>query len=174
MDKAHHATGLATTLHQHIIATLPRIITGVVVFIVAWIIALITKLIIRHLSNRTKSRRYLLALMAKIAYVVIIIIGIITALGTMGINVLALVTGLGLASFAVAFALKDTLSNTLAGFIVLFYEPFKINDNIVVHNEEGEVVEINLRYTVLQAQGKHIMVPNATVLTNIVTVQDQG
>lgn len=172
MDKVTHAKGLVATLHQHIIAALPRIITGVVVFIVAWIIALIVKFIIRHLSNRTKSRRYLLALMAKVAYVVIIIVGAITALGTMGVDILALVTGLGLASFAVAFALKDTLSNTLAGFIVLFYEPFKINDNIVVNTEEGQVIEINLRYTILQAEGKQIMVPNATVLTNIVTVRE--
>ncbi len=172
MDKVNHIKGFISTAHQQVIAALPRIITGVIVFIVAWIIALIVRSIISRLSNHTMSRRYLFALLAKVAYVVIIIIGIITALGTMGINVLALVTGLGLASFAVGFALKDSLSNTLAGFIILYYEPFRIGDTIGVTNENGRVTEINLRYTVLQSEGKHIMVPNSTVLTNTVIVQD--
>jgi len=172
MDKVNHLKGFIATAHQQVIAALPRIITGLVVFIVAWIIALIARSIIRHLSNHTKSRRYLFGLLARITYIIIIIFGIITALGTMGINVLALVTGLGLASFAVGFALKDSLSNTLAGFIILYYEPFKINDNVSITKEEGKVIEINLRYTVLQSEGKHIMVPNSTALTNIITVQD--
>lgn len=172
MDKVNHIKGFIATAHQQVIAALPRIITGVIVFIVAWIIALIVRSIIRHLSNHTKSRRYLFGILAKVAYVIILILGFITALGTMGINVLALVTGLGLASFAVGFALKDSLSNILAGFIVLYYEPFKINDDVSVTNEEGKVAEINLRYTVLQAEGKHILVPNSTVLTNTVIVKN--
>lgn len=105
-------------------------------------------------------------------YVTVLIFGAITALGTMGINVAALVAGLGLTGFAVGFALKDVLSSVFSGFLILFYEPFQINDRIKISNTVGKVIDINLRYTVLQEENKRIMIPNSTVLTNIVTKED--
>lgn len=99
---------------------------------------------------------------------------IISALGTPGIDVSAIVTGLGLTGFALGFALKDAISNILAGSLILIYRPFNRNDTIKVANNEGVVEEIDLRYTTLKAEGKKILIPNATLLTNIVIVIKEG
>ena len=163
-----------TTIHHQIITVSPKIITGVIVFFVGWLLAFVIRFLIRRISTHTKGRRYLLKLLSTTAYVIILLLSLITALGTMGIDVLALVTGLGLAGFAVGFALKDSLSNMLAGFMLLFYEPFTVDNTINVTNVEGKVADINLRYTVLHSDGKRIMVPNSTVLTNSVTVMEQA
>jgi small-conductance mechanosensitive channel len=99
--------------------------------------------------------------------------GIVTALGTLGINVGAMIAGLGLVGFALGFALKDLLSNFLAGFLILIYNPFVRGDQIRVTEHEGVVIEINLRYTVLQGDHKRILIPNATLFSNAVIVHRQ-
>ena len=58
------------------------------------------------------------------------IIGAIRTPGTVGVDVSALVAGLGLAGFAIGFALRDAVSNTLAGVLVLMYQPFRVGDDI--------------------------------------------
>jgi hypothetical protein len=96
--------------------------------------------------------------------------GTITALGTIGIDIWAMVAGLGLVGFALGFALKDLLSNFLAGFLILLYNPFVRGDVIAVSGNEGQVVEINMRYTVLQNNEKRILIPNSTLFQNNVIV----
>jgi len=150
---------------------LPKIAVALVVLLLFWLAGIIIKRFIMGLANRTKTRRYLLRLVGTTTKVTILVIGVIVALGTMGINVTAMVASLGLAGFAVGFALKDTLSNLLAGFMVLFYQPFKPGDTIEVSKVEGEVIDINLRYTVVQTDSQRTLVPNSTVLNNPVTVQ---
>ena len=55
--------------------------------------------------------------------------------GTVGVDVSALVAGLGLAGFAIGFALRDAVSNTLAGVLVLMYQPFRVGDDIKTGKE---------------------------------------
>jgi small conductance mechanosensitive channel len=92
----------------------------------------------------------------------------------MGIDVTALVTGLGLTGFAVGFALKDIISNALSGMLVILYKPFKNGDHISVTALEGTVADVNLRYTVLNAEGKRIFVPNSSLMTNPIIVTVPG
>jgi small conductance mechanosensitive channel len=97
----------------------------------------------------------------------------VTALGTLGINVSALVAGLGLTGFALGFAFKDALSNLLAGILILIYRPFMRGERISVTGLEGEVAELNFRYTVLRTPEKRILIPNSTLFTNAVTVMEK-
>jgi len=150
----------------------PKVLVGVIILIVAGLIAIIVKYCIIRLGRRSKKHPYLYRLIGSTVKIVIFIIGLIVALGTMGINVTALVASLGLAGFAVGFALKDTLSNLLAGFMVLFYQPFRAGDYIVVGKVEGKVIDINLRYTVVKTDSEQTYVPNSTILSSPVTVKD--
>jgi small-conductance mechanosensitive channel len=97
----------------------------------------------------------------------------VTALGTIGVNVGALVAGLGLSGFALSFALKDALANMLAGISILLYRPFHIGDYISVTGLEGQVVSIELRYTTLKTKKNKVLVPNSNLFTNPISVQAQ-
>jgi len=79
--------------------------------------------------------------------VALIIFGFITAPGTLGVNISALVAGLGLTGFALGFAFRDALPNVLAGIMILFYHPFRRGDRVVITGLEGQVTAIDLRYT---------------------------
>jgi small-conductance mechanosensitive channel len=84
----------------------------------------------------------------------------------MGVNVSALVAGLGLTGFALGFALKDVLSNLIAGILILLYRPFRLNDYITVGGLQGIVTEIDLRYTRLEKEGEAYLIPNSVLFTN--------
>ena len=127
---------------------------GVVVVILLFVIlSKILKRAITKVSERMDIESQLTSLLARTSGITLIIFGFITALGTLGIDVSALVAGLGLTGFALVFALKDTISNLLSGILILLYKPFKIGNHISISGYEGVVVSIDLRYTELDSDG---------------------
>lgn len=109
-------------------------------------------------------------LLASVAHVALNALGIITALGTLGVNITGIVAGLGLTGFALGFALKDSISNLLAGVMILLYRPFEVGDRIDVSGLAGTVVHVDLRYTELDNERERILVPNAKMLTDPIRV----
>lgn len=95
----------------------------------------------------------------------IIIIAIITALAQLGVNVIAAMTGFGIAGIAISFAAKDTLGNIIAGFMILWDKPFMVHDWIEVDEQFGKVQAITLRTTrILTLSGEHVVIPNQTII----------
>ncbi len=127
-----------------------------------------------QIAERFSLDQHLTLLLIRTCRVAIIVVGSITALGTIGINVSALVTGLGLTGFALGFALKDTISNLLAGILILLYQPFRLGDSIDVTGFSGTVVTIDLRYTELDQSGQKILIPNAKLFTDPIVVVEQS
>ena len=82
-----------------------------------------------------------------------------------------LVAGLGITSVAIGFAFKDILQNWLAGLLLLIRRPFLVGDEIVVNDFEGKVEWIETRATMIRTyDGRRVIIPNADVFTNAVTV----
>ena len=78
---------------------------------------------------------------------------------------------LGVSGVAVGFAFRDILQNFLAGILILITEPFVINDQIVFKDFEGTVEHIQTRATTIKTyDGRRIVIPNAELFTNSVTV----
>src|SRR5690606_21360509 len=87
----------------------------------------------------------------------------------MGLDITALITGLGLTGFALGFALKDVLSNLISGIMLLIYRPFQIGDQIAMGTYEGKIETIRMRDTVLRGyDGRMIIIPNSKLITEVV------
>jgi small conductance mechanosensitive channel len=154
---------------------LTRLLAAVVIFVVSFLLARFIERILKGFLSRSSRLSVDLAqLVAQVTSITIVVFGVVTALGTMGVDTKALVAGLGLTGFALGFALKDAISNFLAGFLIMFYEPFRRGDLIQVGDHTGTVMEINLRYTVLDAENQRVLIPNANMLTNAVIVKRGG
>jgi small conductance mechanosensitive channel len=150
---------------------LPRIGIGILVFLCFWLAgALLRRFIFRVGQVTDFNTRFIIRLAGRTASVSLIAFGAVTALGTMGIDVSALVAGLGLTGFALGFAFKDVLANFLAGILILLYRPFELNDYIAVTGWEGTVTEIDLRYTTLQKEERTYLIPNSILLTNSISL----
>lgn len=149
---------------------LPKLVGLIIVIGVFIILSSISKKIILKISQSLDLDQSLSHLFARTIRITLIIIGLITALGTIGIDVSALVAGLGLTGFALGFALKDTISNILSGILILFYRPFKVGDEIKISSHQGKVLSIDLRYTKLASEDINVLIPNAKLFTEPVTV----
>jgi small-conductance mechanosensitive channel len=78
-----------------------------------------------------------------------------------------ILAGAGLLTFVIGFALKDIGENFLAGIILAFKSPFKLDDLIEVNNIEGFVKDINIRETQIKTpDGKDVFLPNSIILKN--------
>ena len=161
---------LAQYLLDEAILWMPRIIGVAVILVAFFILAKIVKRIIFSAAERLKLDSNLTSLLARTSNITLMIFGFITALGTLGINVSALVAGLGLTGFALGYAMKDTISNLLSGVLILLYRPFETGDRIKVSGYEGIVISINLRYTELDSEGNKVLIPNSKLFTDPITV----
>ena len=157
-------------LATQVVLFAPRFVTSVLILLAFWLASVAVQNLIGRLGRRSDLTGDVLNLLQQVAKTALLIVGGITALGTMGINVSALVAGLGLTGFALGFAFRDILSNVLAGTLILVYHPFHRNDRIEVLGFEGIVIAIGLRYTALQAEDKKILIPNSNIFTNPVIV----
>ena len=171
-EQLDQASQILTPFIESFYGALPDIVAGLVVFVAFFIAAAVARKVLRRVGARVEAgKRPLVMLAGETLRYVLIVIGLISGLGTMGIDVTALVAGLGLTGFALGFALRDAVSNLIAGLLILLYQPFGPGDKIKVGGNSGTVIDINFRYTILKADdGTIVHVPNGTMFSNPVTV----
>ena len=148
----------------------PKIFNGLLIMLLFWVGGFVAEYVLRTISRRYTTQQDFLALMARVSRIGLFILGTISALGTMGLNITALVASLGLTGFALGFALKDALSNVLAGMLVMIYKPFKIGSTIKVIGYEGRVQRIDLRYTTIVCENRRILIPNSSLFNNPIEI----
>jgi small-conductance mechanosensitive channel len=162
-------TDVFTELHGSLLKALPGMFRGVLVFLVFWIVAAAGRRVIALAAPRVRADTGVVLLLSRVYYYGILIFGLLTALQAGGLNVTALVTGLGLTGFALGFALKDVLSNLLSGIMLLLYRPFNIGDQIRMGEYEGTIETIRMRDTLVRAaDGRLIVIPNTKLITEVV------
>ncbi|QKT04531.1 mechanosensitive ion channel [Ectothiorhodospiraceae bacterium 2226] len=150
---------------------LPRIGAGLLILGVFWGFGwAVCRITARIGRGGDQAARDVVELVGQAMKYGLIVIGAISALGTIGINVSALIAGLGLTGFALGFALRDALSNLLAGVLVLIYKPFRRGAYINVAGFDGIVTGIDLRYTTLQRGPQRILIPNSVLFTHSIVL----
>lgn len=161
--------GILEGFRAKVIAAGPAVLTGAAVLFVFWIVAAIGRRLIALTAPRVKADTGVVLLLSRLYYYGVLAFGFITALGTAGINVGALVAGLGLTGFALGFALKDVLSNFVSGIMLLAYRPFQIGDVIEMGEFLGTIETIRIRDTLVRtSDGRLVIIPNTKLITEVV------
>lgn len=89
------------------------------------------------------------------------VIALLLVLQNLGYKIDTLITGLGIAGVAVAFAMQKVLEDIFSALSIYFDRPFSIGDFVVVGQDMGTVKEIGLRSTRIQSlQGPEIVISN--------------
>ena len=100
--------------------------------------------------------------LTRITHYLIMIIGAVVAFQFIGIDLTGLAIILGFLSVGIGFGLQNITSNFVAGLILLLERPIKVGDRIMVGNQEGDVVEINMRSTTIRTLNNvSVIVPNS-------------
>lgn len=112
-----------------------------------------------------------LPLVNKVVRFLIIILGAVFALDRLGLNIAPLLAGAGVMGLALSLAAKDTLSNLIAGVLLIMDRPFQVGDRIELWSSPaetgswGDVIEIGLRATKIRnPDNLVIVVPNNEIM----------
>ena len=141
----------------------------ILILFIAWSIS---KLLQRALNRLGQSRHSLnqaaLYTIARLAHYVIIIIGLVIGLSSIGIDFTNFALIAGALSVGIGFGLQTTVSNFVSGLIILFERNLKVGDFIELDAElAGEVKEINVRSTLINTNDNvDIVVPNSDLVSN--------
>ena len=107
-------------------------------------------------------------LIERIVRVVVLGLFLIMALQNLGVELLPLIAGLGVAGAGVALAMQGVLGNLAAGLTIIFTRPFHLGDYISIAKEEGEVLDISLFNTVLgHPDLSRVVIPNRKIVGEI-------
>jgi len=131
------------------------------------------KIFKKYLENKIKNgldgekRKRIQTLTSTIGGTLRLVIWLLTfliVLSELGINIGPILASLGLVGFAVSMAAKDILSDFISGIFVLLEDQYHVGDKIKVGNLEGEVVEFNLRRTIIKDEnGVFHLIPNSQI-----------
>lgn len=122
--------------------------------------------------NKIAPNAFIADLLRQIVRLVFIGLAVVLALDILGATaVLSTVLGAaGIMGLAVGFAVRDTVENYIASILLSIRQPFQPNDAVKIGDQEGVVVMLTSRATVLMSyDGNHIRIPNATVFKGVIT-----
>ena len=149
---------------ESIILKLPNIAMAVLVMFLFYFLARGIRKVLKRTVLRKISQVSIQEIIAKVVFVIIILIGFFIALGVLDLDkvLTSILAGAGVVGLAVGLALQGTLSNTFGGLILSFMPQLKINDFISADGVSGFVTEISLRNIILKKPDNNVVViPNS-------------
>jgi small-conductance mechanosensitive channel len=155
---------------QSLVANLPNYVLALAAFLFMLLVGVVAASQVRRAVARTRAHYGLQNLLASLTRLFFGAVGVVLALGILGIDPAAIVAGFGVAGLVFGIAFKDILENFMAGIILLLRQPFTVGDRVVTNGVEGIVTEVNLRSTILKTyDGEEVRVPNGAVLRQPLT-----
>ncbi len=141
------------------------------ILLVFWIIAGLVKRAVKKAAAVNDTFPELLEqFFIKISFRMVMLIGLLVALSSVGFNVGALLALIGGASFIIGFALQDTLGNFASGLMLLIYRPFDVGDVVEVGGVSGKIDQVSLVSTTIRTfDNKMVLVPNKKVWGEVIT-----
>ncbi len=127
----------------------------------------------KNITSQTRSKfdDVILDLLKRFATVLIFVTAGILALDVLGVNIMPFIAGAGVVGIAIGFAAKDTLSNVIAGVLLILDRPFEVGDRIEVWSAPansatwGDVLHIGLRATKIRTTDNIvIIIPNNEIM----------
>lgn len=146
----------------------PRLLSALLILAVGyyvgrWVARMLDKLLTRMDLDITIRQ-----LLMRTARGLVLVLFLIMALQNLGVDLLPLIAGLGVAGAGIALAMQGVLSNLAAGLTIIFTRPYRVNEYISIVNEEGQVENISLFSTTLShVDLSRVVIPNRLIAGEI-------
>ncbi|NVN55356.1 mechanosensitive ion channel [bacterium Scap17] len=106
----------------------------------------------------------------QIAYAILVVMVLLTALDQLGVDTTSMIAALGAAGLAIGLALQSSLSNLASGFLLVTLRPFKKGDYVEAAGTAGSVDQITMLQTrLVTPDNRKVTVPNSSVMSNTIT-----
>lgn len=146
----------------------PKLLVAVAILTAGYIAGRWVGRMVERLLHRFKLEPPVQSLLVRIAHLVVVLLFGVMALQNLGVELLPLIAGLGVAGAGIALAMQGILGNVAAGLTIIFTQPFHVGDYISIADEEGEVLDISLFSTVLgHTDRSRVLIPNRKIVGEI-------
>jgi len=150
---------------------LNNLVIASIIFIITHIVSRSLDIIIRSWGHKIASKidsridDDLVPLFVNITKVVVLSTGVLMVLSRFNIDIAPFIASLGVAGFAIGFAVKDTLSNIIGGIVLILDSSFAVGDKVTIDGDTGIIKEVGLRNTKLATFDNEIIVmPNGDLM----------
>ena len=144
---------------------LKNIIFAILVIIIGYFITIFVSRSVKKAMIRAKMTEILAEFTRRIIKYVLLIFVFAFGIGFLGIDAFAGILSLSVVSgFVLGFALKDTLGNLAAGFMIAMTKPFKKGDYVDIAGNAGSINHVGISITTMTTvDNKRIIIPNGQV-----------
>jgi small-conductance mechanosensitive channel len=165
------ANQLSESQNYAAIATIQSLI---IIFVLLFVNSMVY-LVLEYLSTPNNTGDPVIILKAIVpiyeytALIFIILIGVYLVFGAWGIEMTVLLASAGVMGLAISMAAKDTLSDVIAGILILSDAPFELGDIIEVSDEIGTITQIGIRSTRIKTrESVELVIPNSKIGSSVV------
>lgn len=152
---------------QDFLQALPRIAFAILLLLITWLIAKqISRLAKAKLTTKAHDPLFgsFVANLIKYGLIICCVILFLHVLGLTGIAG-GLMAGAGVSALILGFAFKDIAENFLAGIILAFDRPFRLNDTVRIGEQIGHIITLNFRTTHIKTfDEKDVFIPNSKII----------
>lgn len=169
-------TPFSPYIRSQILPTVNRLVEALGIIVLAMGLNRVIRVVLDWYMDRvavrteTKLDDTLVPLLRKLSVVIVYGVALVNIVKIFGGDISAIITAFGVGSFAVAFAAQTTLSNMIAGMVLIFDRPFRIGDMIELPNGEyGTVSDIGIRSTKILTTSKiTVIFPNSQLVSGVI------
>ncbi len=149
-----------------------KIISNTFIIITTWYIIRFASQVVKYIlsgfidkSDNESDKKKIKAL-TSLFNVIVYVLGLLFLLNNLGVNITAIVAGLGIGGIAVALAAQAVLGDLFSYFVIFFDRPFEIGDSITVDTKVGTVEKIGIKSTKIRSLTGELIIISNSNLTN--------
>lgn len=148
----------------------PKILIALAIFVIGRIVVGMLVSLLKKVMKKADMDATLTSFLSSIAKIFLLLVVIIAALESLGVNTTSMVAILGAAGLAIGLALQSSLSNFSSGVMLIIFRPFKSGDFIEAGGAVGVVEEIRIFNTLMKTvDNKSIIIPNSNIMGGNIT-----
>ena len=146
----------------------PRIATATIILIIGVMAGRWAARLLMPALERKQLEPPVRMLIIRICRLLILAFAGLLAAQNLGVEIMPLVAGLGVAGVGVGLATQGVLSNFVAGLTIIFTKPFRVGEYIELLGVQGQVQSIELFSTTLvHSDRSRVVIPNRKIVGEI-------
>lgn len=144
-----------------------NLVAAILIFVIGKWVATKVVMMVEAIGVRSKIDKTLMSFLGNMLFGLMMALIVLTALNKLGVNTSSALAILGGAALAIGMALQSELSSLAAGFMIILFRPFNLDDYVEIDGREGTVTEINIMATKLLTLDNHlVIIPNRNITSH--------
>lgn len=167
-ETTHNISVWKDKLIDYVIGHAGALISAIAVVVVGFLVARSLGRVLDRWLTRKAMEPPMRTLLVRIARLIILLMALVVALGTAGMDVTALIAGVGVAGVGIGLAVQGVLGNLVAGLTIIFTKPFRVGEYIEIVGVQGQVKSVELfSTTLLHTDQSRVVIPNRKIVGEI-------